>query len=150
MSAWVKWWELEQSPYHHTVTLGKVNPEYINGGTQMSDKPMLILWALDCGHLATAYANNTETKLHCIYHNEERTVIGVHVFEWHVFCTQPMGKRKCTFSRWSGTSKDNANMLGNHHSRNNPSHAASIRLEYVMRAEAVDVQRKWTLNELGA
>jgi hypothetical protein len=97
-----------------------------------------LLWALDCGHLGAAVANTTESKLYCIYHQEVRPIIGIHVFEWHASCAHD---GNCRFSAWAGTSKMNAASNGDKHARTHPSHSPFIRLDYVMRPAAVAEQK---------
>lgn len=118
--------------------------DIINGGMTMTAKRLpMLLWALDCGHLGKAVSNTTETKLYCIYHQEYRAVIGLHVFEWHVSC---LHDGNCRFAAWAGTSKMNAATSGDKHARTHPSHSPFIRLDYVMRPAALAEQKNRAKN----
>ena len=105
----------------------------------------ILLFTLQCGHIAATWANTAETKLRCIFHDEPREVTGIHVYEWRAKCHHMSGKR-CSFSRWSGTSKALAALAADKHARTQPSHAAFVGLEYAVRPDAQAELEKRTVN----
>jgi hypothetical protein len=105
----------------------------------------IILFTLECGHIAATWANTAELELRCIFHDKPSKVTGVHVYEWRARCMHMSGQR-CKFSRWHGTSKPLAGESANKHARTHPSHAAFIGLEYAVRPDAQAELEKRTAN----
>lgn len=132
---WLNWDSLESpsviSPVKYQI-VGK--PDTVNGGPFMPPRKAVpvILFVLECGHLAGTYHNTAETELRCIFHDKPSRIVGIHVFEWRARCMHMSGSR-CPFSRWTATSKILAGEYGNKHARTHPSHAAFIGLEYCVR-----------------
>lgn len=150
MGKWINWTTLESPSVFYPVKymIGKPQLDLVNGGPVPSQrvKVPILLFTLDCGHLAPALENTAETELRCIYHNEPRTITGIHPHEWHAKCHH-VGSASCRYSRWTGTSKANAGMMADKHARTHPSHAAFVGIEYVARPEAVSALAKRTANE---
>lgn len=75
-----------------------------------------VLFALECGHAAPGPIVLSKPELFCAWHRDEQKVTGVTEFEWCAKC------RICTFIRWAGLSKHNAEIFAQGHSRRNPDH----------------------------
>lgn len=136
---WVSWDSLESPSALKPNKIGIRNPvSIIDGGPIMPPRRTvpIIMFTLECGHLAATWSNTAETELRCIFHDRLVKVTGVHVHEWRARCLFQTGNGTCRFSRWHGTSKALAADSANKHSRTHPSHAAFIGLEYVVRPEA--------------
>jgi hypothetical protein len=138
---------VEPSPYQ-PVKYQVVGPaDTINGGPFVTTRKTVpvILFTLECGHLAGTWANTAETELRCIFHDKPSKIVGVHVFEWRAKCFH-VGSARCPFSRWAATSKAIAADHANKHARTHPSHAPFVGLEYCLRPDAQAELEKRTAN----
>jgi hypothetical protein len=68
------------------------------------------LYILACTHIALSTAP-PEDFLHCYEcQGMLRSIIGVHVYEWHAVC-----KGDCLYSKWCGLSQELARITAFHH-----------------------------------
>lgn len=94
-----------------------------------------VLYSLKCGHAAPGPTTLVNGILLCAWHRDEQEITGVIEYEWHANC------ENCTFSRWAGLSRPNAELFAGGHVRHNPSHTAVV--EYVRNPEAVNTSAKF-------
>jgi len=87
-----------------------------------------ILYALKCGHAAPGPDTLVNGTLVCAWHQEHMEITDVILHEWCGKC------RSCTFVRWAGLSKHNADIFAAGHSRRNPSH--TVGREYLVNPNA--------------
>jgi hypothetical protein len=110
--------------------------DWVNGGRMTTRKTVpIVLFTLECGHLAGTWANTAESELQCIFHDKPSKITGVHVYEWRARCLY-IGSSQCRYSRWSGTSKAIAADHARKHCSTHPSHAPFVGLEYTINPTA--------------
>jgi hypothetical protein len=81
-----------------------------------------VLYGLECGHAAPGPDTLVSGVLRCAWHRDDQKIVSVIVYEWCAKCRGSQSGKPCTFIRWSGLSVQNARLLAQAHSRNNPDH----------------------------
>jgi hypothetical protein len=93
-----------------------------------------ILYALECGHGAPGPDTLVNGSLICAWHGDAQKIESVIIHEWCGKC------RTCTFIRWAGLSRHNADLFAAGHSRRNPTHI--VGREYLANPNAVRTAQK--------
>jgi hypothetical protein len=95
----------------------------------------MVIYSLECGHAAGAPATLVSGRLYCAHHETMVAINGVIIYEWRAKCDN------CKFGRWAGTSKSNAELFANGHSRRYSSHY--VYAEYTINPEARKTLQKF-------
>jgi len=82
----------------------------------VSNNSKQVLYSLECDHAAPGPATLVSGALKCAWCQTPKVIVGVIIYEWAAVC------HDCTFKRYSGLSKQNAMLMSQGHSRNNPTH----------------------------
>jgi hypothetical protein len=93
-----------------------------------------ILYGLICGHAAPGPETLVSGTLVCAWCATRQQIVSVIEYEWRARC------RNCTFARWAGLSKHNANVFANGHVSKWPSH--SVIPEYCRNPKAAKTAEK--------
>jgi hypothetical protein len=93
-----------------------------------------ILYALECTHGAPGPSTLVSGALFCAWCRDDQKIVAVIEYEWRAKC------HMCTFSRWAGLSKHNAEIFIKGHISRNSTHEGHI--EYSRNPEAVRTAEK--------
>jgi hypothetical protein len=95
-----------------------------------------VLFGLECGHAAPGSNRTLNGMLTCAWCQIPQLITSVIVHEWRAKCLE------CTFARWTGLSKHNAEIFARGHASRNGTH--KVMVEYTVNPAAQVTAAKFT------